>query len=148
MAEHANVVNAAAIAQERGIHVRETSKDKASSGGRDMLAVTLKTTTDEVEVRGAVMHGESLRLLGVDNFHIEIPMEGNLIYSRNRDVPGVVGKIGTILGKHKVNIGNFALGRAGEEALAVVQVDTPAPEAVLEEIRSVTDIKDVYGMEL
>jgi D-3-phosphoglycerate dehydrogenase len=148
VAEHANVVNAAAIAQERGIHVRETSKDKASSGGRDMLAVTLKTTTDEVEVRGAVMHGESLRLLGVDNFHIEIPLEGNLIYSRNRDVPGVVGKIGTILGKHKVNIGNFALGRAGEEALAVVQVDTPAPEAVLEEIRSVTDIKDVYGMEL
>ncbi|MFI5107031.1 MAG: NAD(P)-dependent oxidoreductase, partial [Terriglobales bacterium] len=56
VAEHANVVNAAAIAQERGIHVRETSKDKASSGGRDMLAVTLKTTTDEVEVRGAVMH--------------------------------------------------------------------------------------------
>jgi len=148
MADHINVVNAAAIAQERGIHVRETKKERSASDGGDALALTLKTTTQEVEVRGAVMHGDSLRLLGVDNIHIEIPLEGNLIYSRNRDVPGVVGTIGTILGKHKINIGNFALGRAGDLALAVVQVDTPAPEAVLQEIRSVTDIQDVHGVEL
>jgi D-3-phosphoglycerate dehydrogenase len=60
----------------------------------------------------------------------------------------VVGKIGTILGKHQINIGNFALGRAGNEALAVVQVDTPAPEAVLQEIRTVTDIQEVHGIQL
>jgi D-3-phosphoglycerate dehydrogenase len=148
MTEHVNVVNAAAIAQERGIQVHESKKEKASGDAGDVLALTLKTTGEEVEVRGAVMHGDSLRLLGVGNIHIEIPLEGNLIYSRNRDVPGVVGKIGTILGKHQINIGNFALGRAGNEALAVVQVDTPAPEAVLQEIRTVTDIQEVHGIQL
>jgi D-3-phosphoglycerate dehydrogenase len=145
VAEHANVVNAAAIAQERGIHVHENKKDKASS---DVVAVTLKTSTEERQVRGAVMRGNSLRLTGVDDFDVELPLEGNLIYLYNRDVPGVVGKIGTLLGRHRVNIANFALGRSGQEAIAVVQVDTPASEAAIEELRRVEEIKDVRCVRL
>jgi D-3-phosphoglycerate dehydrogenase / 2-oxoglutarate reductase len=145
-AEHANVVNAAAIAQERGIHVLE-KKDKTSTSG-DVVSVSLKTSTEEREVRGAVMRGNSLRLTGVDDFDVELPLEGNLIYFHNRDVPGVVGKIGTTLGRHRVNIANFALGRSGQEAIAVVQVDTPANEAVLDELRRLEEIKDVRGVRL
>jgi D-3-phosphoglycerate dehydrogenase / 2-oxoglutarate reductase len=146
IAEHANVVNAAAIAQERGIHVLE-KKDKASTSG-DVVTVTLKTSTEERQVRGAVMRGNSLRLTGVDDFDVEVPLEGNLIYMHNRDVPGVVGKIGTLLGRHEVNIANFALGRSGQEAIAVVQVDTPASEAAIEELRRVEEIKDVRCVRL
>jgi D-3-phosphoglycerate dehydrogenase len=145
-AEHANVVNAAAIAHERGIHVLE-KKDKASTSG-DVVSVTLKTSNEERQVRGAVMRGNSLRLTGVDDFDVELPLEGNLIYLYNRDVPGVVGKIGTTLGRHRVNIANFALGRSGQEAIAVVQVDTPADEAVLDELRRLEEIKDVRGVRL
>jgi D-3-phosphoglycerate dehydrogenase / 2-oxoglutarate reductase len=153
MAERANVVNAAAIAQECGIHVHESKKERPSTGGSgDVVSVSLKTTADGRRVKGAVQRGSSLRLLGVDDIDIEVPLEGNLIYLRNRDVPGVVGKVGTILGRCHVNIGNFALGRssqqAGAEAIAVVQVDTPAPEAVLEELRRLPEVQEVRGIHL
>ena len=99
-----------------------------------------------------MLRGNSLRLLGVDEIDIEVPLGGNLIYMRNRDVPGVVGKIGTLLGRHNVNIGNFALGRKemkdGAEAIAVVQVDSPAPEAVLQEIAQLPEMHEVRGMRL
>ncbi len=152
MAERANVVNAAAIAQERGIHIHESKKEKSASGGKgDVISVLLKTTSDERRVKGAVLRGTSLRLLGVDSIDIEVPLEGNIIYIRNRDVPGVVGKVGTLLGRHNVNIANLALGRSGQggaDAMAVVQVDTPAPEAVLQEIRQLPEIQEVRGIGL
>jgi D-3-phosphoglycerate dehydrogenase len=117
-----------------------------------VITLLLKTTLDERQVRGGVLHGNSLRLLGVDAIDIEVPLGGNLIYMRNRDVPGVVGKIGTLLGRHNVNIGNFALGRKddqdGAEAIAVVQVDSPAPEAVLQEIRQLPEINEVCGIKI
>jgi D-3-phosphoglycerate dehydrogenase len=151
IAEHANVVNAAAIAQERGIQVHEGKPSKSAAGSTgDVISVLLKTTSGERQVRGGVIRGNSLRLLGVDAIDIEVPLGGNLIFMHNRDVPGVVGKIGTLLGRHKVNIANFALGRIGEyaEAIAVVQVDSPAPEEVLEEIRQLPEIQEVKGIRL
>jgi D-3-phosphoglycerate dehydrogenase len=153
IAERANVVNAAAIAQERGVQVHEGKKTEGSSGSApDVITVILKTTTDERLVRGGVLHGTSLRLLGVDAIDIEVPLGGNLIYMRNRDVPGVVGKVGTLLGRHGVNIGNFALGRSGErdtaEAIAVVQVDSPAPDEVLQEIEKLPEMREVRGLRL
>jgi D-3-phosphoglycerate dehydrogenase / 2-oxoglutarate reductase len=152
MAERANVVNAAAIAHERGIHVREVKKEQSAGGAADVISVALKATSDERRVRGAVLRGTSLRLLGVDDIDVELPLEGNLVYIRNRDVPGVVGKVGTLLGRHNVNIGNLALGRRshemGAEAIAVVQVDSPAPEAVLQELRQLPEIQEVRGIHL
>ena len=148
VAEHANVVNAAAIAQERGIQVHEGKTVAASAGSTgDTIAVLLKTTSGERQVRGGVQ-GNSLRLLGVDDIGIEVPLGGNLIFFRNRDVPGVVGKIGTLLGQHNINIGNFALGRRGDEAIAVVEVDSPAPEEVLEELRRLPQFQEVRGIRI
>jgi D-3-phosphoglycerate dehydrogenase / 2-oxoglutarate reductase len=152
IAERANVVNAAAIAQERGIQVHESKKDGVATGIADAVCVRLKTSADERLVRGAVLRGSSLRLIEVDGINIEVPLEGHLIYLRNRDVPGVVGKVGTILGQHNVNIGNFALGRSsnesGAQAIAVVQVDSSAPEAVLNELRELKEIEEVQGIKL
>jgi D-3-phosphoglycerate dehydrogenase len=153
IAERANVVNAAAIAQERGIQVHENKTSEASGGSAaDVITVLLKTTHDEQTVRGGVIQGRSLRLLGVDAIDIEVPLGGNLIYIRNRDVPGVVGKVGTLLGQHSVNIANFALGRKeakdGAEAMSVVQVDSPASEAVLQEIRQLPEIQEVRAISL
>jgi D-3-phosphoglycerate dehydrogenase len=153
VAERANVVNAAAIAQERGILIHESKKFEAAGGSAaDVITLLLKTTSDERMVRGGVFYGNSLRLLGVDEIDIEVPLGGNLVYMRNRDVPGVVGKIGSLLGRHKVNIANFALGRKeakdGAEAMAVVQVDSPAPEVVLQEIARLPEIQEVRGIRL
>ena len=150
IAERANVVNAAAIAQERGIQVHESKKQEATDRAGDAVSVLLKTASGERLVRGAVLHG-SLRLLGVDNIDIELPLAGKLIYMRNRDVPGVVGKVGTILGYHRVNIANFALGRIDKvengEAMAVVQVDNTPSDSALQELRQAPEIQEVRLVE-
>jgi D-3-phosphoglycerate dehydrogenase len=152
MAERANVVNAAAIAQERGIRVQESKHEASPGATADVVSVLLKTTLDRHRVRGGVLRGASLRLLGVDDINIEVPLEGNLIYIRNRDVPGVVGKVGTILGRGNVNIANLALGRSsrqdGAEAIAVVQVDSPAPDTVLDQLRTLPEIEEVRAVNL
>lgn len=153
VAEHANVVNAAAIAQERGIQVHELKQDQeAGAGSPDVITLQLKTLSDLHTAKGAVLRGTSTRLVGVDTIDIEAPLEGKLIFLRNRDVPGVVGKVGTILGRHNINIANFALGRSSQEraseAVAVVQVDSIAPEAVLQELRQLPEIQEVKSIQV
>jgi D-3-phosphoglycerate dehydrogenase / 2-oxoglutarate reductase len=152
IAERANIVNAAAIAQERGIQVHESRKENPSGGLGDVISLMLKTDSEEHLVKGTVLRGSSLRLIGVDDINIEVPLEGKLIYMRNRDVPGVVGKIGTILGKHNVNIGNFSLGRIGPagngEAIAVVQVDDAPPESALQELTQMPEMHVVCFVHL
>lgn len=150
--ERANVVNAASLAQERGIAVNESKRDDASVGSAgDVITVSLRTSAGERMARGGVLRGSSMRLLGVDGIGIELPLEGKLIYMRNRDVPGVVGAVGATLGRHKINIGNLALGRGGgpgtTEAMAVVQVDEVAPEAVLQELKQIPNVKEVKWVE-
>ena len=98
-------------------------------------------------------------MLNVDGIDVEAPLERDLIYMRNRDVPGVIGQVGTILGKHKVNIANFSLGRRAEsdektshatprEAIAVVHIDGRVPEAVLKALRKVAAIEEAKGIRL
>ena len=137
----ANLVNAMSLAEERGLRVTENKKTKIPSGGAaNVLSVMLKTGAGEMLLKGAVLHGSSPRLLAVDEIDIEAPLEGSVIYLRNRDVPGVIGRVGTILGERGINIANFALGRArgeepGRSAIAVVQVDSRVPEEALGALR-------------
>ena len=99
---------------------------------------------------------DAVRLLHVDGIDAEAPLGENLIYLRNQDVPGVIGKVGTILGKHGINIANFSLGRrSGEpqpgqplEAIAVVQVDGSVPEAVVSELRGIPAIHQAKAIHL
>ncbi|MBZ5648011.1 MAG: phosphoglycerate dehydrogenase [Acidobacteriia bacterium] len=145
LSETANLVNAASIATERGIAWGEVKKAKVPDGGAsNVLSILLRSTHEEHLASGAVLHGRSPRLLGIDGIDIEAPLERNLIYLRNRDVPGVIGKIGTILGKHEINIANFSLGRREHgrppEAVSVVHVDSRVPENVLAALRKIEAI--------
>jgi len=81
----------------------------------------------------------------LDGIAVEAPLEGTMIVIRNTDQPGVIGDIGTILGRHRVNIANFALGRQGDSAVGVVIVDETSeiPQTVLDEVRRVKGIRDV-----
>jgi D-3-phosphoglycerate dehydrogenase len=154
ISEKANLVNAAAIAEERGIRVIESKKSKVSGGGAgNVLSFSLKTNVEEHLVRGTVLHGFAPRLLGVDDIVVEAPLEKHMVYMRNKDVPGVIGKIGTILGTHGINIANFSLGRNEKnhkpvEAIAVVHVDSRVPEEVLAELRKIDAVKVARAMRL
>ena len=92
----------------------------------------------------------------VDVIVVEAPLERNLIYMRNRDVPGVIGKVGTILGEASINIADFSLGRrSGEreteqprEAIAVVHVDGAVPESVLTRLRAISAVERAKAVRL
>jgi D-3-phosphoglycerate dehydrogenase / 2-oxoglutarate reductase len=147
--ENVNRINAAAVAEERGIRLHES---KMENGGAAGVTLTLHTRGGETTATATVLHGRSPRLLASDGIDIEVPLHDTLIAIRNHDVPGVIGRVGTVLGEHQVNIANFALGRGLEAtakdgaggAIAVVQVDgeiTPAIIAALEAIEAVTRVR-------
>ena len=151
--ENVNRINAAAVAAERGIRVHEEKQESPNGGRANMLTVELRSGDGVSRASATVLHGEQPRLLAFDGIDIEAPLEGNLLVCRNIDVPGVIGKIGTILGEHGVNIANFALGRerAGNKpvkALAVVQVDAPVPAAVLDGVMAIEAILEAKPVEL
>jgi D-3-phosphoglycerate dehydrogenase len=142
--ENVNQINAAAVAAERGIRVHEEKEESHRGGSATVLTLVLHTAQGESRASATVIHGEQPRLLAFDGIDVEAPLEGTLVVCRNLDVPGVIGRIGTILGEQGVNIANFALGRertgpstSGRlvKALAVVQVDEPVAESALEALK-------------
>jgi D-3-phosphoglycerate dehydrogenase len=146
--ENVNRINAAAVAQERGIRVHEDKRESYRGGAATVLSIELHAISGVRHATATVIHGEQPRLLEFDGIDIEAPLEGNLLVCRNLDVPGVIGRIGTILGEQGVNIANFALGRerAGTQpvkALAVVQVDAPVSDNVLEALYTIEALLEV-----
>ncbi|HEX8813928.1 MAG TPA: phosphoglycerate dehydrogenase [Terriglobales bacterium] len=155
--EKANLVNAAAIAASRGLLVHEERRPKGSTGGAgSVLSILVKARKEEHIVKGAVLHKQAPRLLHIDGIEVEAPLEHNLIYIRNHDVPGVIGRVGTILGDHRVNIADFSLGRrkdaaadsAPGEAIAVVHIDSRVPQTALAELKNIPAVKEVKTVHL
>ena len=151
--ENVNRINAAAVAQERGIRVHEEKQETHRGGAASVLTVELHTGAGSSRASATVLHGEQPRLLEFDSIDIETPLEGNLLVCRNLDVPGVIGRIGTILGEHGVNIANFALGRQRSgvkpvKALAVVQVDAPVSGAVLDDLARIEALLEARPVSL
>jgi D-3-phosphoglycerate dehydrogenase len=154
----ANRINAAAIAAERGIRLQEDKKEFTTGGVGSVLKLVLHSSDGDTGASATVLHGNSPRLLSYDGIDIEAPLHGTLVAIRNHDVPGVIGQIGTILGKHSLNIANFALGRSTRsqripqgQAIAVVQIDVPsasAANAAIEALRKVEAIASVRLIEL
>jgi D-3-phosphoglycerate dehydrogenase len=138
------MVNAPAVAAERGIEVVESRSSRARNY-TSLISVKLHTNDGERWVEGAVFERTLPRLVLVDGIGVETPLAGTMIVIRNNDQPGVIGEIGTILGRHGVNIANFALGREGHNAIGVVRVDetSPIPDVVLEDLRKVKAIREV-----
>ena len=128
--EGVNRINAANAAGERGIRIEENKREHAPGGTGTTLRLIAHSAAGASAVTGTVLHGVSPRLMRYDGIDVEAELTGTLIVIRNHDVPGVIGRIGTILGEAKLNIANFALGRKpaeggkpGMQAVAVIQVD-------------------------
>jgi D-3-phosphoglycerate dehydrogenase len=103
-------------------------------------------------VEGTVFEPDSLRLVSVGGIDVEAPLGGTLLVIANDDQPGVIGEVGTILGRHGVNIANFALGRGERGAIGVVNVDEEAGSSALdravEELRRVAAITEAWVIRL
>jgi D-3-phosphoglycerate dehydrogenase len=109
------------------------------------------TTNGEQSVAGTLFGpGGEGRITLIDGFRLEAIPRGHMLVTRNRDVPGVIGHIGTVLGQHNVNISRFHLGRRerGGEAMAVIETDAPLATAALDELRSFEPVISARQIEL
>lgn len=138
--DRVNMVNAMAIAKGRGVRVVD-SKSTEATDFTSLITVGLHTDRGKSEVEGTLYHQDP-RLVGIDGLRLEAVLDGLLLVYSNMDVPGVIGRIGSMLGKNNVNIAGMQLGRQqrGGRAVSIVNVDDPIPAPVLEEIRRMPNI--------
>jgi len=136
-----NLVNAPYIARERGITVTET-RSRDTTDYVNVLTLSVSTTESVHEVAGSVVGNRALRLTRIDGYPIEATPDGYFLMLHNRDVPGVVGAVGTLLGQAGINIAGLELGRdrIGGMALSLVELDGPVPSAMLEKLKTIPAI--------
>jgi D-3-phosphoglycerate dehydrogenase / 2-oxoglutarate reductase len=136
-----NFVNAPFIARERGITVTE-SRSRGTVDYTNTLTITVETARGAHEVAGAVFGNRAIRLIRIDSYRIEATPEGYFLMLLNRDVPGVVGAVGTVLGLSGINIAGLELGRdrAGGTALSLVEVDGPVADSILDSLKTIPAI--------
>jgi D-3-phosphoglycerate dehydrogenase len=145
------IVNARALAEERGITVSRRA-GHPHTGFETTVGVVLRTDAATTTVVGALL-GERIvnaRIVRIDGHIVDVPAEGYLLVLRNRDVPGVVGKVGTILGDAATNIGSYHQSRSPTTpgALAAIVVDQlPDPE-VIARLRNLPDVNEVHVADL
>ncbi len=148
--EPVSFVNAPQIAADRGLVVRETTQSSA----RDyvnLIELRGHTASRSTHVAGT-LYGkqEAPRIVAIDDHFVDLPPSSHMLVVRNTDVPGMIGKVGTILGDNGININELALGRSpgGELSLQAISTSTPVPAAVVELLRSQPGIIDAHPIEL
>jgi D-3-phosphoglycerate dehydrogenase len=136
-----NYVNAPSIARERGIKVVE-SKTSAQKGFSNLVTVTVNTARGPSVVAGAIFGQSVIRLVRINDFYLDADPQGFILMLHNRDVPGVVGSVGTLLAETKINIARLELGREriGGMAISLIHVDDDIPAPVLERLRTLPNI--------
>jgi D-3-phosphoglycerate dehydrogenase len=149
LADQINLINAGNFAKARGVEVVEVRSGRRAKYTHS-LGVALRSEGETVSVLGMIGLNDALRILGVNNIDIDAPLTGFLLLFRNQDVPGVIGRVGTLLGKHTINIANFALGRldGSDEAIGIVNVDQKVPAEVLGELRTITAVRQARVIEI
>ncbi len=147
--ERVNYVNASIEAKERGIRVVET-RDASIRDYTGSLHLSAKGTLGEHTVTGAVLGDSEIRITSVDDFPVNVAPTHHMLFTLHRDMPGIIGRIGSQLGSFNVNIASMQVGRkiVRGDAVMVLSLDDPLPEGILAEIIKVPGIRDAYTVNL
>jgi D-3-phosphoglycerate dehydrogenase len=147
--EGVNIVNAELLARERGIEVSESTNPK---GGDFATLIRADVTTEKktYTAAGTMFGNQFLRLVQLGSQHLDTYLDGLMLIFSHRDVPGLIGFVGTIFGKHNVNIAQMRVGREtqGGEAIGVINLDSKPSEEALAEVRQHKDIHSAYLVQL
>ncbi len=130
-----NVVSAPVVAADRGIQISRTTQ--AKSGVFDAyIKLTVVTPSRERSIAGTVFSDGKPRFIQIKGINIDAEVGEHMLYTTNKDVPGIIGTLGRILGENEVNIANFTLGRKDEggDAIAILYIDAPLPEDVRQKL--------------
>lgn len=141
-----NLVNARALAENRGIALTATTSHSVPDNGAQ---VTVRCGRNEVVIAGVAPAGSGPRLTRIDEFIVDVTPRRTLLVLTNADVPGVIGRVGTLLGDAKVNIAEYHQARLtrGGEALAAVSVDGEITEEVRQKLLSLPDVKSATAID-
>jgi D-3-phosphoglycerate dehydrogenase len=149
--EDINIVNAETLLRERGIELIEQSRSDFGAFS-SVIQAELVTESQTHKAAGTLFGQNMPRLVQMGEFRLDAFLDGVLLVFTHHDVPGIIGKVGTIFGAHKVNIAQMAVGRAshrpGGEAIGILNLDTRPPAAALDEVASHPDITSVSIIEL
>jgi D-3-phosphoglycerate dehydrogenase len=147
--DEVNAVNARFYARDRGINVIENRR-KDAKNYKSMMQVRVDTETGSRTMAGTVFEGGQPRIVQVDAFDIDLKPSKHMLTMTYPDVPGMVGKFGTILGSHQINIARMEVGRSGrgEQAMILLSLDDAVPAAVVEEIRASVKVTDIRAITL
>ncbi|MBK1634990.1 phosphoglycerate dehydrogenase [Rhodovulum adriaticum] len=143
-----NMVSAPFVAKERGIASSVTTQDK--SGTFDgYIKITVVTPERERSIAGTVFSDGKPRFIQIKGINIDAEIGEHMLYTTNKDVPGIIGALGATMGGHGVNIANFTLGRTaiGDSAIALLYLDQPIPEHVVEELKATGLFQQVRPLE-
>lgn len=142
--EDVNYVNAPLIAKERGIKVSE-KKTPEISDFANLINVEFDTGKKRHSIMGTLFSNKEARIVKMDKYYVEAVPNGYMLVLTNKDVPGVVGKLGTELAKHKINIAEMSFGRdkKTQEAISLINVDSEVPQKVISDLKKFKHIKDI-----
>ncbi|MCX7937923.1 MAG: hypothetical protein N2545_00605, partial [Thermoflexales bacterium] len=139
--ERVNFVNAPIIAHERGIVVTQ-AVNLTSSDYTNLVSCRITTDHETRTIAGTLFDGSEPRIVQIDGFRIDAVPEGLVLVISSRDVPGVIGRVGTILGANYVNIAEYRLGRTrpGDHALSFINLDNPVPDYAMKALRDLPEV--------
>ena len=148
--ERVNYVNASIEAKERGIRVIETRDASIQDYSGGSLHLSATGSLGEHSVTGALLSDGEIHITSIDEFPVNVPPSHYMLFTLHRDMPGIIGKIGSLLGSFNVNIASMQVGRkiVRGDAVMVLSIDDPLPEGILAEITKVPGIRDAYTVTL
>ncbi|MCY0896550.1 MAG: phosphoglycerate dehydrogenase [Alicyclobacillaceae bacterium] len=147
--DEVNYVNAPLMADSLGIRVREVREAKGKVF-TNLISLKLAHGSGTVRVAGTLYNGFGPRIVEVDGYAVDAPIEGSMLFTRHTDQPGMIGRMGTILGDAGINIAGMQVGRreSGGEAIMILSVDKPIPKELLAELTAVGGIRVARGIDL
>ena len=145
-----NFINSDSIAKDRGINYTHTHNSKSINYSNLIVTKVKNTNGKEYTISGTVFGKDHLRLVEVMGFEIDVMPERNMLLIENIDIPGVIGKVGKILGDSKINIAEFLLSRTNKSnnAFSIVKVDEKISEELMESLQELDEITNIIQLEV
>jgi D-3-phosphoglycerate dehydrogenase len=136
-----NVVNVMMVAKQRDINISETKHSKHEDSA-EFVKLTVTTDKSSRAVTGKVFAPDSARIIDIEGIAIEAELGKHILFVRNNDKPGFIGRLGSTLGDANINIATFTLGRvaAGEDAIALIEVDQEITPDILEKVKTIKNV--------
>jgi len=150
LGDRINYVNASLEAKSRGIHVVEVKDDTSRDFAGGSLQLTSRGSQGSHSVTGAVFAEGDLRITTIDEFPVNVAPSRHMLFTRHRDMPGIIGQLGSLLGEHNVNIASMQVGRriVRGDAVMVLSIDDPIPPSLLAHIHTINGIQEAHPVTL